>query len=267
MPRSTRNHAVSRTASATEFHNFLKLPIELQIMIWNFYWPRTPVRHCFTIDVKEGRKYGALDLQSGRYIDRSERRPKRHVFDMIPALTKIKLPGTVRVHGERRARYRVKNPIIYADFSIDIFYFDYCSYYGTAYENRQDEWFRFLRCPIYQINPLPLRQDHWIFKVEHIAFFVPREGLTHSFWDDMVISSMKSLKTLWLVTFQLDRGKALPFWETYRRFVTDGGKSRELSLQMHSRGKATEHGLRVAIKAYGIKARIIIARNGPADVV
>lgn len=77
---------------------------------------------------------------------------------------------------------------------------------------------------------------------------------------------MKSLKTVWLVTFQLNRGAALSFWDTYSRFVTDGRESNELSLQMHARGKITEDCLRAALKRYRINAQLIIARNGPADV-
>lgn len=264
MSLPTHNHIVSNPRSTAKFHNFLKLPVELQIMIWSFYWPHVPIRHYFTIDASGCKEYGALNLQSGRFINRSEWIGRRkHLFDRMPFLKRIELPGTVQIHGVNK---RTRNPIIYVDFSLDIFYFDFCTYYGNSYKTRQDEWFRFLRCPIYQVLPDPLLSNHWIFQVQHIAFFIPRKGLCPSFWDYTILQKMKSLKTVWLVTFQLNRGAALSFWDTYSHFVTDGRESNELSLQMHARGKITEDCLRAALKRYHINAQLIIARNGPADV-
>ncbi|KAI0886623.1 uncharacterized protein GGS22DRAFT_186691 [Annulohypoxylon maeteangense] len=237
------------------FHKFLKLPIELQLVIWHFHWP--PTRHYFTLYDARIREYGAISMEDERYVNRLVPKRKKATLDFIPFLTKIPFTGQIRVRLRRVVSVDPPEPEfsmigskaeVYVYFAQDVFYFDDFPYYYPLTDTwAKEEWFRFLRKPITQLQPPKLHKSHWIFKVRNLALRLEWIGESRGTeWDHTILRKMKSLKEVWLVHPRTPNiAIETPFLMINRTFnelpySVDGGvKDAYLYLQ----GKMKEYGI------------------------
>ncbi|KAI1210130.1 uncharacterized protein F4807DRAFT_459962 [Annulohypoxylon truncatum] len=262
----------------TEFHNFLKLPVELQYAIWHLNWP--PTRHYFSLNNAPRREYAAVDVERKSYVDRVVLKDRDHLSNFMPFLSKIQLIGAINVRyggpmTQDTSFYKydyhlecMDKPVICVDFSRDTFYFDYCSYpYHRTY-TREDEWFRFLRNPISQYRPPLLCEDHWIFKVRNLALFLRRKGLKGSSWDHSILKNMKSLKSVLLVTPQyFSMGDSLldPYCNVLDPFFMADEVSHRRLDQMRLDARLSKKYLGGKMKEYGLDTRLVVAGCGKED--
>ncbi|KAI1372137.1 hypothetical protein F4677DRAFT_463599 [Hypoxylon crocopeplum] len=185
-----------------------KLPVELQLMVWDFYrYTQPPRRHCFSVDGKGHRVYAAINCKTKKIIDNSADRGDGHESPILNE-TRIRLTGLVQVEmnsecintifntNSRRKRLAKSSSFVYVDLHYDVFCFNNCKYPTLS----EPEWFCFLYNPINRM-PRPLvPSDHWIFRVRKIALAASKPTYKASNWDFMnILNRMKSLKEVWLV--------------------------------------------------------------------
>ncbi|KAI1412038.1 hypothetical protein F5Y13DRAFT_200372 [Hypoxylon sp. FL1857] len=90
----------------------------------------------------------------------------------------------------RVRRKWVSPAVVYVDFELDCFCFNYFS-------GEMGGWFGFLRNPIDKLQLLP--KDHWIFSVRELALSARIDTVDGSSWDFDILKRMKLLRRIWLV--------------------------------------------------------------------
>ncbi|KAI2463532.1 hypothetical protein F4781DRAFT_117491 [Annulohypoxylon bovei var. microspora] len=277
IPESTQTDEAHDAVPTTEFRVFLKLPVEIQNMIWNSYRSQMNVRHYFSLNNSGERLYAATDVKSRGFINRLATPKDDDLLSVFHYLRKIQFVGDVTVQLKEKDHHhgattnlhyagkdlRISKPVVYVDFEYDTFCFDYSAYENYSPGGCEWEWFRFLRLPINRRKPPRLAQDNWIFKVRNIALFIPETGIEGSEWDYMVLEEMKLLKKVWLISpliIELDylTPTIMSTWSLFCPFLLaqDVAQDRWDKAQAHC--EKTEDNLRKKLNEYNINAKLVI---------
>jgi hypothetical protein len=210
-----------------KFHYFLKLPVELQHMIWTSYLEiEGPTRHCFS-RVGDDLLYAAVDVRLKTTFDNlastNERELWTTTYPRTPLLQKLELSpkGTASVYKpfgflsnlwlntqslQRSPEstghtLQCPSPVVWVNYTQDVFYFDLVTR-EDAFPPGYRTWFRMLHQRQDHIFPPSLPDSHWVFNIQKLALRIPlpswRAAALQS-TDADVLQSMKSLRVLTLV--------------------------------------------------------------------
>ncbi|KAI1372471.1 hypothetical protein F4677DRAFT_432365 [Hypoxylon crocopeplum] len=218
------------------FSLFPKLPIEIQLMIWEFYTENQPIiRHCFLRETKNAstymQYYVAFDEESRSFVDKTvDARDDTNLpthrkvvlpYDCKPVsverppYTATRIRNMVQ-HGRRTHRKTpIQSRVTLANFDRDIFYF-----WGDTFDAFQ--------CMADHTTP-SLPSKYWLFSVRHLAFNTEKSGALYlSEWGNQLLARMKRLKTVYIIAEEVPGG------------LTSDGLSRYRDrVQHHNTPKAT----------------------------
>jgi hypothetical protein len=204
------------------FHLFPQLPPELQNQIWQFYCEdRDDVVHCFSVD-------GDSVLYAACYYDRTtiisntvlgDRFEPRVWGNSSDRVTELELHGNVselcvgtdcaavfrptiemikKLPVDRRMRIVQKHRTshVWVNFCRDLFMFDFCPDISPS-PRFKPSWFRRFHQNCNGIIPRPLKDNHWLFNIQHLELRIPAD---HPEWyerdelDNRVIDKMVRLR-------------------------------------------------------------------------
>lgn len=221
----------------TTFHCFRKLPPECQLLIWTFYRDaRSGTRHCFSVDGNT-LLYAALASDDFSLFDNSagesdladewtQARPYEPFEAIKPAnkvlvLAHLAHPSIIFKHTKGsmmfmpghlrdRAVRRPAAPQIWVNFAEDVFYFDWCQDDSPSFR-WAPSWFRALHPSRDETVPRPLKNNHWLFKVQKLALRVG-SGYDFEQLDSQILKRMTQLKLLQLVV-HIDCSEVARAWK------------------------------------------------------
>ncbi|KAI1125138.1 hypothetical protein F5Y10DRAFT_268380 [Nemania abortiva] len=191
----------------TSFHLFTALPMELQLIIWEFWMEHQPVIYHYLLLTPKGRCYAALDTDTGRLVNTTGKGLEPDINDDVPldpAKCKIRFTGKVMTTTRARViqdilyiqycpRYRSRpHPVhTWVDFKRDVFFL--LSTYRFSGQ------LRFLFNGIGAYLPADIKDDHWPHRIQQLAIYL------HSIMDPLddldrdAFSQLKGLQKVFLI--------------------------------------------------------------------
>ncbi|KAI0007456.1 hypothetical protein F4779DRAFT_642984 [Xylariaceae sp. FL0662B] len=211
-------------SSSQKFQYFPRLPVELQLMIWEFYRKQAGIRHYMGVNTKNERLYAAMDTEGNRFVNTyatinapETRWPRSH-----PAAgeesQKIRLIGRHFVPDpgdEAKSLVTARHTELWNQrqalflrihFDKDLVFLD-----GGG-----GSWDR----PLSNLNGREwnLLNSRWFFEVRHLAIQVPQRGLAVYAMGQVI--AMQYLKSIHLVGYR-DPYRAPRTWSQFRKDLLD----------------------------------------------
>ncbi|KAI1503990.1 hypothetical protein F5X99DRAFT_373158 [Biscogniauxia marginata] len=179
-----------------EFHLFPKLPIELQLMVWEFWRPDQPsIRHYFFLEAL-GRSYAAVDMQTNRAVlmDESPLDPMKYKICFTNKVATIADRDTITsiIKGSISKGMRASPSYTWVDFEKDVFFVHNTTYKLSGH-------LRFIYRQMGERSPHVIENNHWSIKIQQLALLVSVDTEDLADLDRYTFSHLSALKTVYLV--------------------------------------------------------------------